>query len=227
MNMKTNTTPTHTSSPSWTGYATALGGLAAVGASVPSAQAGLDILYTDIADLTADLTTQNIQFDLDQSGSAPYAQFNSPTVGDDFRLEGSGPATENIGAQGLGSARIAGYYILKLSAGATIDSSLNWDGGPRYFEFYNTGLWEGGGEGYIGLRIQTGANFNYGWARIDYNDPATQMTLKDFAIERTLNTAILAGDTTSAPVPEPGTALLLALGAGGMALRRRREASAV
>ena len=223
--MKPNITPTLASSPSWNRYATALGGLAAVGASVPSAQAGINILYTDIPDLNMDLVTQTIQFDLDHSGAAPYAQFNVPTAGNDFRFEGSGAATENIGAQGRVNATIAGYYILKLSAGATIDSSLPWTAGPTYFEFYNTGIWEGGGEGYVGLRIQTGANFNYGWARVNYNDPANQMTLKDFAIERTLNTPILAGDITS--VPEPSSALLLALGAGGMALRRRREASAI
>ena len=225
MNMKTNTTSTHASPPSWTGYATALGGLAAVGASVPSAQAGINILYTDIPDLNMDLVTQTIQFDLDHSGAAPYAQFNVPTAGNDFRLEGSGAATENVGAQGRANATIAGYYILKLSAGATIDSSLPWTAGPTYFEFYNTGIWQGGGEGYIGLRIQTGANFNYGWARINYDDAGNRMTLEDFAIERTNNLAILAGDTTS--VPEPSSALLLALGAGGMALRRRREALAI
>ena len=223
--MKTNTTPSLSSSPSWTGYATALGGLAAVGASVPSAQAGINILYTDIPDLNMDLVTQTIQFDLDHSGAAPYAQFNVPTAGNDFRLEGSGAATENVGAQGRANATIAGYYILKLSAGATIDSSLPWTAGPTYFEFYNTGIWQGGGEGYIGLRIQTGANFNYGWARINYDDAGNRMTLEDFAIERTNNLAILAGDTTS--VPEPSSALLLALGAGGMALRRRREALAI
>ena len=224
--MKSHATPTLTSSPSWNRYATALGGLAAVGASVPSAQAGINILYTDFPDLTMDVVTQNIQFDLDHSGAAPYATLNpsSTPLTKDFVLAWSGAATENVGALPALNKAIAGYYILKLSAGATIDSTLPWISGPTYFEFYDVGNWQGGGEGYVGLRIQTGANFNYGWARVNYNDPANQMTLKDFAIERTLNTPILAGDTTS--VPEPSSALLLALGAGGMALRRRREALA-
>ena len=224
MNMKTNTTSTHASSPSWNAYATALGGLAAVGASVPSAQAGLDILYTDIPDLTMDVLTQSIQFDLDHSGTAPYAAINATPSGSDFLLDGTPGVSENVGAVGAANRTIAGYYILKLSAGATIDSSLPWTAGPTYFEFYDVGIWQGGGEGYVGLRIQNGANFNYGWALVNYDDAGNQLTLKSFALERTINTPIVAGDATS--VPEPSSALLLALGAGGMALRRRREALA-
>ena len=225
MTTKSNTTP------SWNAYATALGGLAAVGASVPSAQAGTNILYTDITDLTMSATGQTLEFDIDHSGPAPYVQLNGSNTDPtwDFRFENTFGSTESLRASPRLGSSLAGYYMLKLTAGATIDSSMAWDERANYFEYLNTGAWNGGGEGYLGLRMRTGlvsaGTFFYGWALVNYDDAGNQLTLKSFALERTINTPIVAGDATS--VPEPSSALLLALGAGGMALRRRREASAV
>ena len=223
--MKPNSNPTLTPSRSWTGYATALGGLAAAGAA-PSADASA--LYTDIADLTMSTVNEVINFDLDHSGASPYAALNAMPAGADFQLRstGSTDVTTAIHFGGAAHAQIAGYYILKLAAGATIDASLPWDAGTTYFEFFDTGNWQGGADAYIGLRIQNGANFNYGWAHVNYDDAGNQMTLKEFAIEQVANAPFSAGDTVGLPVPEPGTALLLAIGAGGMAMRRRREALA-
>ena len=88
--MKTHATPTLTSSPSWTGYATALGGLAAAGASVPSAAA---VLYTDIADLTMDLNViSQLGFALIQMRRWPAHPSRAPAPRSDARRDRRPPA---------------------------------------------------------------------------------------------------------------------------------------
>jgi hypothetical protein len=81
--------------------------------------------------------------------------------------------------------------------------------------------------GYIGIRIGQG-NYNYGWIQINPNnvsgsDVNSGYTIKDWAYETEFNKTILAGDTGTSAVPEPSTLALLALGAGGLAVMRRRK----
>ena len=78
--------------------------------------------------------------------------------------------------------------------------------------------------GDLALRYSSGADFFYGYARLNGNG-----TL-DFAFESTPNAAIIAGATITGPlaaaVPEPGTwaMMLLGFGAVGFAMRRQRSA---
>jgi hypothetical protein len=204
-------------------------GAAAAGlASAPAAQAA--ILYTDVADLTYNISsTGSIYFDLDQSsGVAPFASLSNFT-GADFRLYGTSGNAEKPRIVGLNaSSQIANssdvtYLVNKFAANSPIGASY-WLSSVGYLENNNSGYWQGNsGDAYLGLRLNAGgSNYRYGWARINYNDTANTNTLKDFAIEQTLNTPILAG---AGAVPEPGRAVLLALGLGGAALRRRRKAA--
>jgi PEP-CTERM motif len=79
--------------------------------------------------------------------------------------------------------------------------------------------------GYVGLAIPTSSaltDFNYGYAHItvDMTAGAPYITLLDTGYETTVDQGI----TTTAPVPEPTSAALLAAGAAGLlALRRRRS----
>lgn len=209
----------------WTAYATALGGIAAAGASAP---AGAAIVYTDIADITMSTVNDALYFDLDQSGAGPYAQLNGATpAGADFFIRGTG-AIDVLSMVAFNNNQTAGYYLDKLSGSGTIDASQSWwGGGVSYFEFWNVGNWDDGGDGYIGLRLNAGGgNFNYGWIHIDYDDANNTLVLKDFAYQTTVNTSITAGDVgTVSSVPEPSTALMAAMGLGGLALRRRRLAA--
>lgn len=207
-------------------------GAAAAGlASAPAAQAA--ILYTDVADLTYNISsTGSIYFDLDQSsGVAPFASLSNFT-GADFRLYGTSGNAEKPRIVGLNaSSQIANssdvtYLVNKFAANSPIGASY-WLSSVGYLENNNSGYWQGNsGDAYLGLRLNAGgSNYRYGWARINYNDdPANSITLKDFAIEQNINIPILAGAGAGA-VPEPGRAVLLALGLGGAALRRRRKAA--
>ncbi len=219
---KTHTNKHNLSFCSLTGYSTAVSGLIVTGVLSPSANAA--VLHTDIPDLTANMVTESITIDLDQSGPGPYARINNYQPADDFQFRATGRDGVMTGLT-YGTTQNAAYYILKLSAGATIDSSLPWHSGVSYFDFYNypAPVWNTGGEGYIGLRIRNGADYNYGWAHIEYSDVADTMTVREFAIEQVANAPITAGDTVGVIIPEASSALLLALGVGGTALRRRRS----
>lgn len=206
-------------------------GAAAAGlASVPSAQAA--ILYTDFADLTYNISSGNIYLDLDRSSGGPLFASASSFGGADFHLFGYNNNNEKPSIEGTNSSnQIAissnvSYLVNQFAANSLIAASY-WLSGVGYLENGGTGYWQGISptqDTYIGLRLNAGSgNFNYGWARVTYNDTLNTLTLKDFAIEQTSNTGINAG--VGAAVPEPGRALLLALGLGGAALRRRRKAA--
>jgi hypothetical protein len=131
---------------------------------------------------------------------------------------------------------LTGLRASRLDAGEAIDSSLTFshpdDGYTILLAGGNTGPWGiSGGDsisGYLGLAIETGSDWNFGWAGVewyrgtDINDDPSTLTLNRFAFETQANTPIEAG-----AIPEPATAGLfaaLAAGAGALALRRRRAA---
>ena len=86
--------------------------------------------------------------------------------------------------------------------------------------------WNGSGTGYVGLAFDTpGAASRYGWLELDYvaNGASTTLTVDGFAFEDQPGVTILAGDTGSTAVPEPGTWAAAALLTGGAAFLRWRK----
>ncbi len=87
------------------------------------------------------------------------------------------------------------------------------------------GNWTAGGRGFLGLTLRdpsgaSAADIFYGFADITVNDDYS-VTLNAFAYENQRGTAITTG--FAAPVPEPGSAPLLALGSAAVLLAAFRR----
>jgi hypothetical protein len=114
-------------------------------------------------------------------------------------------------------------YAKPLSEGATIN------GNDFYFRgFFHklTGVpsadWNNV-TGFIGVRVATTGGFFYGWANVTTDTNATTITLNSFGMSDVVNGSITAGEGLSA-IPEPASsAALLAAGAAGLALYRKRK----
>jgi len=76
---------------------------------------------------------------------------------------------------------------------------------------------------YMAMRSPVGTDFYYGWIEVTWDPNTDQFRLFSAAYEDTPNTAIKAGDTGAAPVPEPASSAVVALLMGGAALRKWRK----
>jgi hypothetical protein len=89
-----------------------------------------------------------------------------------------------------------------------------------------SGDWVGATNAYLGIRLDIpGGSPHFGWVELSVDD-ALNLSVHEFAVEDVANRPILAGATQSQDAPEPGTLGLLALGAVGIAVWRRRRAPA-
>lgn len=221
----------------WKQYAAAAAGVVGTAVGLEPEQADATILYTDAGDLTITHGSY-ILFDLDRSGPSPYVSTSYYAVaGRDFAPLPSGAyygyapnytymfhVNAAAGNAGAITGGVKGRLSM-LSAGAAIGPASTWDTG--YFSYFDVNNdpsypWVDGGTAFVGLRLDTGAIARYGWARITY-DGTDIVTLHDFAVQLTPETAILAG--AGAPIlPEPSSlAIWGALGAAGLLDHRRRR----
>jgi hypothetical protein len=211
------------------------------------------IIYTDVPDITLAFADPNpnpggatdIFVDFGNAFQPGNATYGIATAGipleTEFRLSfnnaadkpyvkgpllGNGGPTfiANTGIEASGPfGPIGGRYASKLALGTPVetqnftrpanDDSVSYLRTPTVAD----SPWALGDTGYIGVQVSISGVTSYGWAQISMGLDST-VTLLDFAYNDTENGSILAGQ-----VPEPHGALLLALGASGVATMRRRR----
>ena len=148
------------------------------------------------------------------SGGWPLAVSNS-SIGMGFygRINPLGPSDILYFAAGLAPATPVNFTLNQ-----SISSSANWEGYPySLFMFLGTESPDFGSGSYMGFKTAQG---NFGWLEVTWARATDTFQIYSGAYESTAGVAIAAGAT--AAVPEPSTIALLALGAAGVAIQRRR-----
>src|SRR4051812_24585321 len=211
----------------WTAYAAA--GAASALAGAGSAEAaihysgpinavfasGSSVAQTFALDNAAVLRFVNI---LTGSSSAGVALFRiqGAAVSNQFRgiAAGNFRYPERLNLDAPVSAGAPGAFA---NFNANFFATLAYGGGYTNSQFLAPGI------GFIGFRFNGGSGPEYGWARVNMNGaPDNGFTLIDYAWGD-VGTPIRAGQTA---IPEPGSLGLLAVGAAGLLVWRKRRAAA-
>lgn len=113
----------------------------------------------------------------------------------------------------------AGSNVSPLALGAIIDDNLTFGATPYGAGNYgNLAAFAVGDSRYIGIRFDLDGSAHFGWAQV------TRINAQEIALE-TFGYNDVAGEAATAGfvIPEPSSILLLAAGAAGLALWRRRR----
>lgn len=112
-------------------------------------------------------------------------------------------------------------YVTALNAGFTVDTAAlgNFTGSMAYGAANPNAQFNSASGKFIGLQFPTGPNNYNAWVRVDVNNTAGSFNVVDWAYENVPGVSIVTG-----VVPEPASLGLLAAGATGIALLRRRNA---
>lgn len=132
------------------------------------------------------------------------------------------------------TASVAGFlnsgrlYVQNLADGVILSeltSFVGFTGVAGDLAYGNIGgQFQAAGEGLIGFRFDVGMGTQYGWARVDMDGaPGNSYTVLEYAYNGAGESGLGAGDLSA--VPEPASLGLLALGAAGVAVTRRRKAA--
>ena len=128
------------------------------------------------------------------------------------------PAFSTLGAF------VGGVNLAFLGSGVIIDGNQTFGYGQtnaaygHYGYFYNN--WPDGGRGFVGIQFDLGGATHFGWAEITRSTTDNTATLHSFGYNNT------PGDPAITGVPEPSALMLLAAGATGLAMWRRRRKAA-
>jgi hypothetical protein len=185
----------------------------------------------DAAIVLIDITSTGFDLDGINAGVSPggstnknhFPIFNGGTLMA-FNMNGFAPKGL-MGTGGLSfAAGSSNASPVKFTPYQSIDSLANWNsGGSNLFAYFGTESPDFGSGSYMGFKTNQG---NYGWLEVTWAGATDTFQIYSGAYESVANVAILAGDTGTSAVPEPGqvasSLLLLTLGAAGVAIQRQR-----
>lgn len=188
-----------------------LAALAAAGAGVGFAaeQANAAVVYSGIQNLSVPATFDGLYLNM-VAGNSGGLGSSTPGWDIDPWVTGGNWAIFNVGSNGTG-----GVMSGNLAIGTPIGAAGPW------LTAAATPI-PTGNNVIMGIRLfsEVDSSIHYGWARFsNVVNPATApMTIVDWAYESVAGAGINAG----AGIPTPGVASVLAIGAAGLAGRRRR-----
>ena len=177
-------------------------------------------------DAAAEIISQN----LNQQGANVYFTYSGGVIGTSAvpgAMKGYGFQTSKFWGHTMNGTAQGNTQVVNggpLSLNTLIDSSSAWTG-----QWYEQGAVPAPNRnGFFGVRFSNGSGgWNYGWVDVQWLGGNTRFGMA--AVETTLNTPILAGQTTSPdPVPEidpasAGSAMSLVAGVLAMVEQRRRR----
>jgi hypothetical protein len=167
------------------------------------------IVYTDV---TPDSTifsptgSYSLSLDLNNDGTSDF-KFTVTSGISHCSPEGNGhQSSANVTPLSGSKTANSGGLPSALQESEIIDSLLTWSSGSNEvlkskqsgsFCFGSSGKWPSFNDRYLGLKISSGGNVYYGWARLSvYADGfSSSITIKDYAYNSIPNQSILAGQT--------------------------------
>lgn len=166
------------------------------------------ILYTDLnPDVVFNVAAEsfnNLRMDMDGDSQDDIRLdcYNYPSFGlwnlGFFQIDTANPKMEIVYDNSLPQSPIGDYYVLQLSQGDAINSSSNYSSDyPQVGDVYNSNF-NGATSKYIGFRLKSGSDYKYGWMLVELTGSSDlTFTLKEYAYQNTVNTAINAGESNA------------------------------